>query len=91
MGRFMKKRLVRELGHGIDRDLTATGKPLTVAVRLVERDPLNAKRGQRLLGVPLRDHYWPKLAAVGLTDYKPSGAVNKSRKGLFVAGCVTVP
>ena len=81
---------MRELRYWIDRDLTATRVSLTVAVRLVERDSLNAKRRQRSLGVPLRDRHWPKLAAVGLTNCKPSGAMNESRVGLAFARCVAL-
>ena len=44
VGHFVKECLVRELRYWIDRDLAATREPLTVSVRLVEGDPLNAKR-----------------------------------------------
>src|SRR5438046_9429572 len=90
MGHFVKKGVLRDLRYWIDRDLAATCEALTVAVRLVERDPLNAKRLKRSLGVPLRDRHWPKLAAVGLSDDKPSGAVNKGCIGLFFAWCVAL-
>src|SRR5438046_8019263 len=88
MGHFVKKGLMRELRYWIDRDLAATREALTVAVRLVERDPLNAKRRKRSLNVPLRDRDWSKLAPVGLTDYKPSGAVKKGRESLFFGSFV---
>ena len=79
----MKERFVRKLRYWIDRDLIATRKALTVTVRLVEGDPLNAEGLKRSLGVPLRDRDWPKLAAKGLTDDEPSCLVNERRKGLF--------
>ena len=88
VGHFVKEGLMRELRHGVDRDLTATGKPLTVAVRLVESDPLNGKRLKCSLGFPFRDRDWSKIAAVGLTEYKPSGAVNKRRESLFFGSFV---
>lgn len=36
---FMKKRFARELGHGIDRDLSLARISLNVAISLSELDP----------------------------------------------------
>jgi hypothetical protein len=83
VGHFVKKRLMRELCYWIDRDLAAAREALTIAVRLVERDPFNAKCPQRLLGVPLRDRDWAKFVAGGLRDDEPSRLVSECRIGLF--------
>ena len=81
---------MRQLGQGIDRDLFPLSKPLTVTVRLVESDALDAERCECLFGVPLWNRYWSKVAAVGLTEYKPSGFVNKDREGRFFGAFVVV-
>ena len=50
----MKECLVRELGHGIDRDLALLCVSLTVAVRVSESDLFNVEGCKRSLCVPLR-------------------------------------
>ncbi|HKR61178.1 MAG TPA: hypothetical protein VJS64_15765 [Pyrinomonadaceae bacterium] len=78
----MKQCLVRELRYWIDRDLATTCETLTVPVRLVERDPLDAKRLKCPLRVPLWDRDRAKLGASRLTDDEPSRLVNERREGL---------
>jgi hypothetical protein len=45
VGRFMKQRLVRKLGDGIDRDLSLPRVALTVAVGIGESDLFNFEGG----------------------------------------------
>ena len=71
---------MRELGHGIDRDLSLLRVSLTVAVRVGESDLLNVEGGKCSLGFPLRQAWRCEFVADGLANNEPSRLMHKAGK-----------
>lgn len=80
---FVKERLVWQLRNRIDRDLSFSSEPLTVAVRAVKVDPFNIESRERLLCVPLRNWGCCEFLAFGLADDKPARTMDKGRVAVF--------
>jgi hypothetical protein len=74
---------VRELGHGIDRDLPLVRVSLAIAVCFCKVDLLNVEGAKSAIRVPLRQGWRRQFFADCLTNDEPSGLIHKGRIPVF--------